>query len=148
MTTSTLQDVRVPTRYKLAAAWASLMSCYIYADYFELYVPGKLQGMLQGNMEPLGAVTQGMLAGTSVMLALPSLMIVLSIVLPAIACRWLNMSVGFVYAVLQVLVISGSGWMFYIGFGLLEISLLLFAAWTAWRWPRTVSQVAAAQGAA
>lgn len=148
MTTSTLQDVRVPTRYKLAAAWASLMSCYIYADYFELYVPGKLQGMLQGNMEPLGAVTQGMLAGTSVMLALPSLMIVLSMVLPAIACRWLNMAVALVYAVIQVLVISGSGWTFYIGLGLLEIALLLFAAWTAWRWPRTAPQVAAAQGTA
>jgi len=34
------------------------MSCFIYADYFELYVPGKLQGMLAGRMEPLGAVTQ------------------------------------------------------------------------------------------
>ena len=44
-----LEDVRVPTRYKLSAIWASVMFCYIYGDYFELYVPGKLQGMLAGK---------------------------------------------------------------------------------------------------
>ena len=35
-----LEDIRVPTRYKLSAMWASVMFCYIYADYFGLYVPG------------------------------------------------------------------------------------------------------------
>jgi hypothetical protein len=142
MANSTLQDIRVPIRYRLSATWASLVSCFIYADYFELYVPGKLQGMLKGNMEPLGAVTQGMLAGTSAMLALPSLMILLSMILPASACRWLNVLVGLLYAVIQVLVISGSGWTFYIGFGVLEIMLLVFAAWTAWKWPTTVPHTA------
>ena len=44
-----LEDVRVPTRYKLSAMWTSVMFCYIYVDYFELYVPGKLQGMLEGK---------------------------------------------------------------------------------------------------
>ena len=40
---------------KLSALWASTMFCYIYCDYFELYVPGKLDGMLQGKIGPLGA---------------------------------------------------------------------------------------------
>jgi hypothetical protein len=147
----TLQDVRVPTRYKLSATWASVMFCYVYADYFELYVPGKLQGMLAGRMEPLGSVTQGVLAGTSVMLALPSLMILLSMVLPASVCRWFNLVIGLIYTAIQLLVISGSGWTFYIGFGLLEATLTALVAWTAWTWPKTVSQpvdVAAIQGAA
>jgi hypothetical protein len=135
-----LHDVRVPTRYKLAAIWASVMSCFIYADYFELYVPGKLQGMLAGRMEPLGPVTQGTLVGTSAMLAVPSLMIALSILLPARACRWLNLVVGLAYTAIELLVISSSGWAFYVGFGLLEAALMLFAAWTAWRWPSAASQ--------
>lgn len=137
---ATLHDVRVPTRYKLAAIWASVMSCFIYADYFELYVPGKLQGMLAGRMEPLGPVTQGVLAGTSAMLAVPSLMIALSVLLPVRACRWLNVVVGLVYTAIQLLVVSGSGWAFYVGFGLLEAALMASVAWIAWRWPRGVGQ--------
>lgn len=27
----------VPVRIKLAALWTSVMFCYIYADYFEMY---------------------------------------------------------------------------------------------------------------
>lgn len=146
-----LEDVRVPTRYKLAAAWASVMSCYIYADYFELYVPGKLQGMLAGRMEPLGPVTQGVLLGTAAMLALPSLMILLSVALPSRWCRCLNVGVGLLYTAIQLLVTSGSGWAYYIAFGLLESALTAMVVWTAWRWPKAGSRAfgsAAVQGAA
>ncbi|MEP6938797.1 MAG: DUF6326 family protein [Rudaea sp.] len=133
-----LEDVSVPTRYKLSAMWVSVMFCYIYADYFELYVPGKLQGMIAGRMDPLGPVTQGVLAGTAAMLALPSLMILLSIALPPRLCRWLNVVVGIVYTLIQLLVISGSGWAFYVAFGILETALTALVVWTAWKWPRVV----------
>lgn len=132
---STLEDVRVPTRYKLSATWASLMFCYIYGDYFELYIPGKLQGMLAGRMDPLGPVTQGVLVGTTAMLALPSLMILLSLTLAPRLCRWLSVVVGVVYTVIQLLVISRSGWAFYVAFGALETALTVLIVWTAWKWP-------------
>lgn len=60
-TLAVLEDVKVPIRYKLSAMWASVTFCYIYTDYFELYIPGKLQGMLDGYIMPLGHVTQGIL---------------------------------------------------------------------------------------
>ena len=53
-TKTNLENANVNVRVKLAALWASVMFCYIYADYFGLYVPGKLQGMLEGKMGPLG----------------------------------------------------------------------------------------------
>jgi hypothetical protein len=130
-----LEDARVPTRYKLSAMWASVMFLYIYADYFELYLPGKLLGMLSGRIDPLGPVTQGVLVGTAAMLALPSLMILLSVVLPSRVCRMLNIVVGIVYTVIQLLVISRSGWAFYIAFGILESVLTALIVWTAWKWP-------------
>ncbi|MEO8670574.1 MAG: DUF6326 family protein [Tahibacter sp.] len=136
---SALEDVRVPTRYKLSAMWVSVMFCYIYADYFELYLPGKLQGMLAGRMDPLGPVTQGVLVGTAVMLALPSLMILLSVALPPRVCRWLNIVVAIVYTVIQLLVVSGSSWVFYVGFGIVETVLTALVIWTAWTWPRVAS---------
>jgi hypothetical protein len=116
------------------------MSCFVYADYFELYVPGKLQGMLAGRMDPLGPVSQGMLVGTSAMLAVPSLMIALSVLLPPGPCRWLNLVIGVLYAIIQLLVVSRSGWAFYIGFGLLEAGLMAWVVWTALRWPREAQQ--------
>lgn len=133
-------DIRVHTRFRLAAAWASLMSCYIYADYFELYVPGKLAGMLAGRMDPIGAVSQGVLVGTGAMLTVPSLMILLSVILPPGPCRWINILLGVLYSVIQILVISGSGWAFYVAFGVVEIALTAYIAWTAWRWPRLLPQ--------
>ena len=37
-----LEEYRAPTKVKLAALWASTMFCYVYGDYFGLYLPGKL----------------------------------------------------------------------------------------------------------
>jgi len=113
-----------------------VMFCYIYADYFELYVPGKLQGMLAGQMAPLGPVTQSVLLGTATMLALPSLMILLSVALQAPVTRWLNVVVGTVYTAIQIAVVAKSGWSFYIALGVLEATLTALIVWTAWRWPR------------
>jgi hypothetical protein len=136
---SVLDDVPVPIRYKLSALWISVMFLYIYADYFELYVPGKLQSILAGQMIPLGPVTQNVLLGTAAMLALPSLMIFLSVALRASATRWLNIAVGAIYTAIQIAVVSGSGWTFYVAMGLLETALTVLIVWTAWKWPRRSS---------
>lgn len=130
-----LEDTKVPVRFKLSALWASVMFCYVYGDYFELYAPGKLQEMLAGKMA-LGAVTQGMLLGTSVLMAIPSMMVFLSLALPASACRWLNIGAGLFYALIMSLILVGGGWAFYMLFASIEVGLTLLAAWYAWRWPR------------
>ena len=129
-----LDEGVIHTKIKLAALWASVMFCYIYADYFGLYVPGKLQGMLNGKMGPLGATTQAVLVGTSVVMAIPSLMVFLSIALKPTLNRWLNM----VFGVLYTLIILVTMWeqAFYIFFGVIEIVLTGLAFWYAFRWPR------------
>ncbi|MFS1525239.1 hypothetical protein ACL7TT_14205 [Microbulbifer sp. 2304DJ12-6] len=42
-----LKDIKILTRIKLSALWTSVMFCYIYDDYLELNVPGKMQNMLR-----------------------------------------------------------------------------------------------------
>ena len=54
-TAPVFEDIRVHVRFKLFALWTSVMFCYIYGDYFELYQPGKLPAMLAGRTA-LGAV--------------------------------------------------------------------------------------------
>lgn len=142
-----LSDAPIDIKLRLAALWASTMACYIYCDYFELYVPGKLDSMLAGTMGPLGAVTQGVLLGTAVLMAVPSLMIALSVVLPARPNRVLNLVVGALYTALLTLLAVTAGWYFYKLFAAVEAALTLAVVVSAWRWPR-VEGAAGAGGAA
>lgn len=129
-----LDDGVIHVKIKLGALWASIMFCYIYADYFGLYTPGKLQGMLDGRMGPLGATTQGVLMGASVAMAIPSLMIFLSVALRATLNRWLNMIVGTLYTF--IILATMWRWAFYIVFGIVEVTLTGLVWWYSWRWPR------------
>lgn len=133
-----LEDVKVPVKLKLSALWASLMFCYIYGDYFGLFQPGNLQDMLQGKMGPLGPTTQGVLLGTSVLMAIPSLMVFLALALPAAFNRWANVVLGLAYAAIIVISMPGA-WVFYQFLGVIEAVLSLLIAWQAWRWPRVVA---------
>ena len=131
-----LDDTPVPVRMKLSLLWASVMLCYIYCDYFELYVPGKLQSMLDGRIGPLGAVTQTVLLGTAVLMAIPSLMVFLSITLPPTLSRLANIIFGIVYSIIMLLIVLSPAWVFYRFFGVLEVGLTLLVVWYAWTWPR------------
>ena len=130
-----LHDPPLSPRLKLGDLWASLMFCYVYGDYFGLYVPGKLGGMLAGRMEPLGAVTQGVLLGTSAMMAIPALMVCAALLLPAAVARWASVLFGLAYAAIMLLTMPGA-WRFYLFFGVIEVLLSLGIVWVAWCWPR------------
>jgi Family of unknown function (DUF6326) len=130
-----LDDVKIPVRIKLSALWASVMFCYIYGDYFGLYKPGALQSMLDGRMGPLGPTTQGVLLGTTLMMAIPSAMVFLSLVLRAGVCRWANIVLGLVYTAIMLLTMPGA-WAFYLVLGVIEIVLTLLILRYAWTWPK------------
>ena len=130
-----LDDFKVHTKIKLAALWASVMFCYIYADYFGLFSPGHLMTMNQGLIPPLGRSTNGVMIFVSAMMAVPSLMIFLSIALPAWPNRVLNILFGGLYtAIISLTMWSGAHFIFY---GLIEIALTLLVIFYAWRWPRS-----------
>ncbi|MBC7684411.1 MAG: hypothetical protein H7176_04170 [Bdellovibrionales bacterium] len=131
-----LQDTKIDVKIKLAMLWAATMFCYLYGDYFELYVPGKLSSMLDGKMLPLGPVTQGILIGTSAMLAIQAVMVFLSLVMRPAISKWVNVIFGLVFALIVLLVISQGGWAFYRLLGAVEVVLLLGIVWQAWSWPR------------
>jgi hypothetical protein len=129
-----LEDIRVPVRLKLSALWAALMFCYVYGDYFGLYQPGQLHGMLRGD-GPIGPTSQASLVVVSILMAIPSLMVFLPIVLPPTLNRWTNMVLALVYAVIVALTLPGS-WAFYRFFSGIEIGLSSLIVWYAWSWPR------------
>jgi hypothetical protein len=132
--TAALDDIKIHVKLKISALWVSVMFCYIYADYFGLYVPGALQRMLAGKMGPFGPTTQGILIGTSLMMAIPSVMIFLSVKLPATLNRWLNIIFGAIYTV--IILITMWDWAFSIFWGLIEVALTALIVWYAWTWPK------------
>lgn len=133
--TRALEDVPADTKVQLAALWASTMCCYIYCDYFALYIPGRLDGMLRGTMGPLGSVSQTTLMGTSLLMAVPSLMIAFSVLSPARLNRLVNIVVGTAYALLLALLAFTTSWYFYTFFAALESLLTALVVARAWRWP-------------
>lgn len=128
-----LEDIKVPVRLKLSALWAALMFCYLYGDYFGLYSPNQLSGMLAGQ-GPLGPTSQGTLLATSVLMAIPSLMVFLPLVLPAPLTRWANIAIALLYAIIVAITMPGA-WAFYLFFSAVEIGLSGLIVWYAWKWP-------------
>lgn len=136
MNSATLDDFKVHVKFKLSTLWAALMFCYIYGDYFGLYVPGQLKGMLAGD-GPIGPVSQGTLVATSILLAVPGVMVFLSLVLPPKLNRWLNIIFGAFYIAVMIITMTMPGaWAFYMLLGIIEILLGLLTVWYAWSWPR------------
>ena len=134
-----LENQKINIKIKLSALWTSVMFCYIYGDYFELYVPKKVEGLISGvNM--LESPTKLFLA--SVLLAIPALMIALSILLKPAINRWLNIIFGILYTLIMVLIAitSISSWYtFYVFLAILESLITLLIVWYAWRWPKNDS---------
>ncbi|TAM26836.1 MAG: hypothetical protein EPN68_06725 [Rhodanobacter sp.] len=133
-TRTALQDVKVHVRFKLAALWASVMSCYIYGDFLGLYRPGDVKGILNGQ-GLLGPTSQASLLVVAILIAVPAVMIFLSLVLPPALSRWLNILVGAILTAIVLVTIPGS-WAFYIFLSAIEVVLQSLAVWYAWRWPR------------
>ena len=91
-----LDDLRMPVQAKLAAAWTSFMFLYIYVDYFALYKPGVVDDILAGIVHEFDTGPTFVALALTLM-AIPSLMILLSTTLPARANRATNLVVASLY---------------------------------------------------
>ena len=131
-----LEDFKVNLKIKLAALWTSVMFCYIYEDYFELYVPKKVERIISG--ENFLASPMTLFAG-ALLLIVPALMIFLSIVLIPKLSRLLNIIFGTLYTALMLWIASNYSdkWLtFALSFAIIESIITLIIVWYAWKWPR------------
>ena len=131
-----LQDMKVNVKIKLAALWASLMFIYIYVDLYSLYKPGVIEDILKGIVWQF-EITQGWAMGALVLMAIPSLMIFLSIILKPKLNRWINIIVGILYIIISVGNVIGETWFYYIFGTVIEFVLLILVVWFSWKWPTT-----------
>src|ERR687897_2622101 len=137
--TTTLEDQRIPVRVKLAAAWTSFMFLYIYVDYLALYKPGFIDDILAGIVHEFDTGPTFVALGLT-LVAIPSLMILLSTTLPARVNRTINLVVATLYIPVSMYNAVGESWTYFYFYGLsigLEVLLLAFILRSAWTWPRT-----------
>lgn len=136
MKNSALEDYKINIKVKLAFLWTSVTFLYIYGDYFELYVPGKLTSIIsQESMleNPLKLFL------ASLLLAIPSVMIALSIILKPTLNKSLNIIFGLFFTAIMLLiaVTSYSQWRaFYVFYALTESVLTSIIVYNAVKWPK------------
>lgn len=130
------ETLKINIQIKLSALWASVTLFYLYGDYFELYIPDKVAGLVSGqNMldSPIKLFT------ASVLLAIPAIMVSLSVLLKPQINRWLNIVFGVFFTALMLLIAFTSmvPWRaFYAFYAILESVITALIVWYAIKWPK------------
>ena len=139
---STLEDLRMPVQAKLAAAWTSFMFLCIYVDYLALYKPGVIDDIRAGVVWEFDISQVFVVVGLSLM-AVPILMVFLSMTLPARANRLMNLIVAPIYVVVSAFNALGESWTYYYTLSIgLEVIVLALIVRYAWTWPRRTASPA------
>ena len=131
-----MKDFEINVKLKLAALWISATFCYLYGDYFELYTPGKIDGLLSGDNV---LDSPEILLIAALVMVIPPLMVVASLMLKPKLNRWLNITFGTVFTILMLLIAVGSltpWYSFYVFLALVESVLTALVVWHALKWPK------------
>jgi Family of unknown function (DUF6326) len=129
------EEAPATVRVKLSALWVSVMFLYVYVDIFSFYMPGTIDDILIGRVWEFD-ITQGWALGALALMAIPSLMVFLSLALPVVAARRANLVVATVYVLVSIGNAVGETWAFIWLGSAVEVALLLLLLRYAWTWPR------------
>ena len=143
-TPNLLDNPPIPVQAKLAAAWTSFMFLVIYIDYFHLYQPGEID-VIRGGDIFVFEISGTLMTIFFALIAIPTLMVLLSMTLPARVNRATNLVVASLYIPVSVFNAAGTSWDWASFYGLsigIEVLLLAFILRSAWTWPRTPAVLA------
>ena len=132
-----LEDHPVNPKIRIALYWVALMFFYIYNDILSFFQPGHVADLVGGQLEGI-VFTQSFLIAAALLMALPGLMVILSLVLKARINRIVNLALG----IFHILVLAGTQfvgenetWIYWRIYEAAEAAILVLIIVTAWRWP-------------
>ncbi len=131
-----MKNATIPVQAKIAAAWTSFMFLYAYVDILNFFKPGVLDSILNGKVWNFD-VSAPLLTVMLISVAVPSVMVVLSMTLPARANRITNLVVAAVLVPYTLFNVAGESleWAAFYAVSIgVEIALLLFVVRSAWKW--------------
>lgn len=129
-----LDEQKVSVRVKLAALWTSFMFLYIYVDYFALYMPGKIQDILNGRVFTFD-ITRTFIFTALFLAIIPMLMVFLSVVLKARTNRLTNIIVATALVPYMLFNLVGEAWPHMILAAVVEVGMLALIIRYARNWP-------------
>jgi len=133
------EEMKINTRIRLAALWTAVMFCYLYGDYFALYIPGQAGKLVNGETlldSPIKVFA------ASVLMSIPPLVIIASVMARARLARLLNIIFGIMFTAIMLLIVvtsfpitpEVSAYVFY---ALLESVITIVIIRLALKWPRS-----------
>ena len=133
---NSLVDIEINVKIKLALFWVALMFFYIYNDLLSMFKPGSVEELVGGSLEGI-VFTQELLFAAALLMALPSIMIFLSLTLKAKLNRMVNIIVGIFHMIVLVgtLLVPGDLWVYYATYMVFEAVFIILIVWHAWKWP-------------
>jgi len=134
--TQQFRDTQIDVKIVLSGLWVAMLFLFAFVDIFGFFRSDIIEGALAGGVPGPGiTINQAFLAAATGFIVIPSLMVVVSLLMPAKLNRRLNIGVSIFYAVLIAALCIGESWIYYLLGSFFEVVLLLMAARTAWRWP-------------
>lgn len=130
-------------RVRIAALWTSTLFVFVYVDLFSMFRADIRADIEAGKMFAF-SIGQGFLLAVTVYILIPSLMLSLSLLLPAQVARMTNIVVAALYAI----TIAGGAvgeWNYYILGSVAEVALLGAVVYYAWTWPRVSATIPTAR---
>ena len=131
MTTTT-----IPVQAKIGSAWTSVMFLYAYVDILNFLKPGVLDSIHDGLVWTFD-VSAPLLTFMLVSVAIPSIMIALSVTLPARAGRITNLVVAALLVPYTLFNVVGETleWAGFYALSIgIEVAMLAFILRSAWKW--------------
>lgn len=142
-----LRDTPVDVKLELSALWIAMLFVFAYVDILGFYRTDVLEAALNGTAGTIGlAVNQVFLTSTLIYIAIPSLMVVGSLLLKPGVNRVVNLVAAPLYMISIIASCLGEEWAYYLIGSAIEVVLLLAIVRTAWTWPAPTEFTSSAQG--
>jgi hypothetical protein len=141
--TTEYQDSWINPRFKIAALWASMLFIFVYVELFSMFRADIRADIEAGKMFAF-TIGQAFLLGATIYIVVPSLMVFLSLVLPARVTRMTSIVLAVLYAVTIAGGAIGESNYYYILGSISETALLAGVVYYAWTWPKATGAVVAA----
>jgi hypothetical protein len=125
---------------KLSTLWIFAMLNYLYCDVVSLMDAGLLKQYMTGTVGAMH-ITPGFLLGASILMEIPTAMVLLSRALGYKANRWANILAGLIMTIVQLstLFVGTSPSSYYMFFSAIEIACTARIVWLAWKWTNSAS---------
>ncbi len=130
-----MEDVKINVKIKLSVLWVALLFLYLYNDVLSLFRADMIEEIIAGEL-PIGS--QISFVGFAILMAIPIVMVFLSLTLKAKVNRWVNIILGIFHAgiLLASLLAPGEIWAYSALYMISEAVFIALIVGHAWKWPK------------